>query len=104
MLDHVSFAGAFRVLQGHEKTAGLGLLIPVVLTRPRVDVNDAIWRDDEMPGVSDAIGKYRRAEPWRQRQSRVIARAGRVRRIHCALVPWTRPAEAKSHQHSNASK
>ena len=35
----------------------------VVVTAPSVDVNDAVGRDDQMPGVSDVVGKHGGTEP-----------------------------------------
>src|ERR1700682_2585730 len=54
-------------------------VISIIAAGPRVDVNDPVWRDRQMAGMSDTVGKDRCTKSGRQFQPAVVVRACSVR-------------------------
>lgn len=61
--DHIRFAVAVRVSQGHDVTARSVLKISV-RTAPGVHVNIPVGSDREMSSAPKVVGEHRRAETW----------------------------------------
>src|ERR1700675_4079042 len=55
----------------------MGLIVAVVTATPRVDEDRPLGGHDELPGVSDVVGEYRRAEALWERDAGRPARARR---------------------------
>ena len=60
-LDDVRFPIVVGVAERNEETARMRRTL-IELAAPGVDVNDAVGGDDNMPGVAERVGEYRRAE------------------------------------------
>jgi hypothetical protein len=73
----ISLAVAVVILQGHEEAARGRRVVAVVTAAPGIDVDHAIGGDDEVPGVTDVVREHGSTEPRRERDSPVVARAGR---------------------------
>jgi hypothetical protein len=64
--DQVGMAAAFGVLERDEKAARRRRIILVIDAAPGIDVNGAIRRISEMPGMAYVVGEHRRAKAARQ--------------------------------------
>ena len=66
---YIRLASTFGVLQRNEKSTGVWLIVAVVNTAPGVDEDRPIGGHGELPGVSDLVGEYRRAEALWERDA-----------------------------------
>jgi hypothetical protein len=85
--DNIGLAGARLVLKGDKESALVdGFAGGIIASGPCVDVDDVVWGDDKMPGVTDAIGEDRGAETLRKLQVAVVAGAHAIGGEDCCVV------------------
>src|SRR5207245_440465 len=65
---------ALAVLKTDEESTGGRRVVAVIPAAPRVDVDHAVRRNDEVPGVADVVREHRRAESGGQRDPAVVVR------------------------------
>src|SRR5882724_1272703 len=73
-LSYAGFTGARSVLQGDQESARMRRVVAVIATRPCIDVNGAVRRNNQVACMTDAISEYGGAKSVRQLQAAVIAR------------------------------
>ena len=83
-LDHVGTPVPLAILERHEEAAVGWSVVSVIAAAPRIDVEDAIGRNDHVADVSEIVGEDRRAKPGWERYAAVIGRAAwlRLRKSH----------------------
>ena len=80
--DHVvRLTVALGALKCDQEAARRGRVVVVVPATPGVDIDHAIRRHREVPGMTELVGENGGAEPRRERDAAIVVRAGRGLRM-----------------------